>query len=113
LKKIPNVFVIVFSLIVLAAIATWLLPGGQYERKEIRVGDTNRTVLVEGTYKQVDSTPQALEIFTAPVKGFLKLGEIIVFIFIVGGAFFMLNETGAITAGIQQLVRLLKQKLNK
>lgn len=68
MKKIPNVFVIVFSLIVLAAIATWLLPGGQYERKEIRLGDTNRTVLVEGTYKQVDSTPQMPKLLAADVQ---------------------------------------------
>lgn len=108
MKKIPNVFVIVFSLIILAAVATWLLPGGQYERRDVKVGDSVRTVLVESTYKEVDSSPQALEIFTAPVKGFLKLADIIVFIFLVGGAFFMLNETGAITAGIQQLVRILK-----
>jgi len=37
-KKIPNVFVIVFALILLAAVLTWLLPGGSYQRKEEMVG---------------------------------------------------------------------------
>ena len=108
LKKIPDVFAIVFTLIILAAVATWIVPGGAYERREEKVGQSTRTVLVDGTFQTQESKPQTLEVFTAPIKGFLKLAEIIAFIFIVGGAFFMLNETGAITAGIHRLVKLLK-----
>lgn len=109
-KKIPDVFAIVFGLILLAALATWLLPGGEYERRRELVGGSERIVLVDGTYRTIDSRPQILEVFTAPIKGFLKLAEIIAFIFIVGGAFFMFNETGAIAAGIHRLVRLLKNR---
>ncbi|MCK5798358.1 MAG: YfcC family protein, partial [Deltaproteobacteria bacterium] len=108
MKKIPDVFAIVFVLIVLAAAATWFVPGGRYERKRSRVGQTTRTIVVQGTYKTIPAAPQTWAIFTAPIKGFLKLAEIIAFIFIVGGAFFMLNETGAIIAGIHRLVRLLR-----
>ena len=108
MKKIPNVFVIVFALILLAAVLTWLLPGGSYQRKEEMVGGSKRTVLVEGTYKEAQARPQIFQVFTAPIKGFLKLADIIAFIFIVGGAFFMLNETGAIAAGIYRLVKVLK-----
>ena len=108
MKRIPDVFFIVFSLIVVAAVATWVLPGGEYERRIEKVGAVEKTLLVEGSYHEVDSQPQMLELFTAPIKGFLKLAEIIAFIFIVGGSFFMLNETGAIEAGIYRLVRLLK-----
>lgn len=108
MKKIPNVFVIVFALILLAAVLTWLLPGGAYDRKEEMVGGSKRTVLVEGTFSEAPAKPQILQIFTAPIKGFLKLADIIAFIFIVGGAFFMLNETGAIAAGIYRLVKVLR-----
>ncbi len=108
--KIPNVFVIVFLLIIFAAALTWVLPGGSYERKQIEINNTQRTVVVEGTYEKKEANPQILEIFTAPLKGFIKLAEIIGFIFIVGGAFYMLNETGAINAGIGKLVKILKGK---
>ncbi len=108
LKKIPDVFAIVFILILLAAAATWLVPGGRYERRQETVGGSTRTVLVDGSFEYVESNPQTLQIFTAPVKGFLRLAHIIAFIFIVGGAFFMLNETGAIAAGIHKLVKLLR-----
>lgn len=107
-KKIPNVFVIVFGLILAAAVATWFVPGGRYVREKKKVGGSVRTVVKEGTYHHVESKPQILEVFTAPISGFLKLAEIIAFIFIVGGAFFMLNETGAIIAGTHKLVKLLK-----
>ena len=108
LKKVPDVFVIVFSLIVLAAVLTWVLPGGAYERSEEQVGDSTREVVVDGSFAYTESNPQLFEVFTAPINGFLKLGDIIVFIFLVGGAFYILNETGAIAAGIHQLVKLLK-----
>ncbi len=108
MRRIPDVFFIVFSLIVLAAVATWIVPGGAYERRTETVGESERTLIVEGSYQTVDAAPQTLEVFTAPIKGFLKLAEIIAFIFLVGGSFYMLNETGAIAAGIHQLVRILK-----
>ncbi|MDZ7859107.1 MAG: YfcC family protein [Candidatus Krumholzibacteriota bacterium] len=108
MKKIPNVFVIVFTLIVISAALTWVLPGGEYDRMEKEVKGVKRTVIVEDTFRKTESDPQGLEIFTAPIKGFLKLSEIIAFIFIVGGAFYMLNETGSITAGIGKLVNALK-----
>jgi len=107
-KRIPDVFFIVFALILLAALATWLVPGGRYERQEVKVGETTRTLLVEGSFQYVEAQPQLLEVFTAPFKGFLKLGEIIAFIFIVGGSFFMINDSGAISAGISRLVVLLR-----
>ena len=71
-RKIPDVFAIVFSLILLAAIATWVLPGGSYERKRTQVGETTRVVLVQGSFQQIESKPQVWEIFTPPIAGFLR-----------------------------------------
>lgn len=109
-KKIPDVFVIVFGLILLAALATWIVPGGSYERVTEQVSGVSREVPVPGSFTYGESRPQALEVFTAPMQGFLRLAEIVAFIFLVGGAFYILNETGAIAAGIGRLVRLLKGK---
>lgn len=110
MKKIPDVFVIVFSLVLLAAAATWVLPGGQYERRQEKVGETTRELVVPGSFHTIPSVPQSIEVFTAPVRGFLKLVEIIAFIFLVGGAFAVFNETGAIAAGIGKLVVVLEGK---
>jgi uncharacterized ion transporter superfamily protein YfcC len=106
-KKSPDVFVIAFTLILLAAAATWILPGGSYQRQKEDVGGTQREVVLPGTYKVEPSNPQLGAIFLAPMRGFLRMGAIIGLIFIVGGAFNILNDTGAIAAGIHQLVKLL------
>ena len=106
-KKSPDVFVIAFTLILLAAAATWLLPGGSYTRRQETVNGTAREIVVPGTYHVEPSKPQTTAIFLAPMRGFLRMGAIIGLIFIVGGAFNILNDTGAIAAGIHQLVRLL------
>ncbi len=110
LKKVPDVFVIVFALIVLAAALTWVLPGGSYDRREVEVGGSTREVVDPDSFRTEPSDPQVLEIFTAPVNGFLRPGitDIVVFIFLVGGSFYILNETGAVNAGIGTLVRALK-----
>ena len=47
-----------------------------------------------------------MAIFLAPMRGFLRMGAIIGLIFVVGGAFNILNDTGSIAAGIHQLVGL-------
>jgi uncharacterized ion transporter superfamily protein YfcC len=106
-KKSPDVFVIAFTLILLAAAATWILPGGSYQRQKETIEGTVREVVVPGSYKVEASVPQVGQIFLAPMKGFLRMGAIIGLIFIVGGAFNILNDTGAIAAGISWLVKLL------
>ena len=106
-RKSPDVFVIAFSLILLAAVATCVLPGGAYTRQQERVGGATREIVVPGTYHVEPSRPQLAAIFLAPMRGFLRMGAIIGLIFVVGGAFNILNDTGAIAAGIHQLVKLL------
>ena len=109
MKRVPDVFVIVFTLIVFAAVLTWVLPGGHYDRVEVTVGEGAREVLDPDSFEYLESKPQTFEVLTAPIKGFMRHGitEIVIFIFLVGGSFYVLNETGAIAAGIQQMVRAL------
>ena len=76
-------------LIALCAVATWFVPGGQYVTAE------------DGTlvYEPVGSVPQTWQVFSAIYHGFVKQAGIIIFILVVGGAFWLLNATGAVTAG--------------
>lgn len=110
LKRIPDVFVMVFALIILAAALTWILPGGSFERRTEVVDGHERTVVVPGSFEHAKAEPQHVQIFLAPLKGFVRLAEIIVFIFLVGGAFFILQETGAIAAGTHRLALALRGK---
>ena len=107
-KKVPDVFVIVFGLTLVAAVATWFVPGGSFDREHVERHGISADVVVPGSYSPEPSNPQVLEVFTAPINGALRLAEIIFFIFMVGGSFYVLNETQAIAAAIHRLVKVLK-----
>lgn len=92
---IPNNFVIVFWIILICATLTWVLPGGEY------IKSANGTV----TFNQTDSVPQTYQIFTSFFKGFEKGAGIIIFILVVGGAFWVVNSNGAIDVGIHSFLR--------
>ncbi|WJY26461.1 MULTISPECIES: YfcC family protein [Sporosarcina] len=95
---VPHVFVILFIVIILAAIATYIVPAGQYDTL---VDDSDRTIVIDGTYHQVESTPTGfLAIFQSIHKGMQNTAGIIFYIFIVGGSFGILHATGAISAAV-------------
>jgi uncharacterized ion transporter superfamily protein YfcC len=101
--KSPNTFLIIFSLIVVMAILTWIIPSGEYQRKEVN----GRAVVVNNTFKLVEGNPQGIDdIFLAPIKGFIKADIIIGLIFIVGGAFGIFQKTAAIDAAILGIVKI-------
>ncbi len=108
LKKLPDTLVIVLSIMVLFTGLTWIIPAGEYQRetKTLENGMTKELV-VPNTYQRTEAAPQGFEAFlTGPMKGFISAAEILGFIFIVGGAFGILNRTGAINAGLQSTVKL-------
>lgn len=107
--KVPHTFTIVFALIVLSAILTWIVPGGEYDRKTITTGDTEREVVITNSYHQVESSPQTWQVFSAFFKGFVDKADIIIFILIVGGAFWIINESKAIDTGIKAFLGLMER----
>jgi uncharacterized ion transporter superfamily protein YfcC len=96
--RLPGTLTLVFSIVVATAAMTWIIPGGEFERAEMQ----GRSVVVPGTYHTVEGEPQGIsEILSAPLKGFVEAAEVIAFIFIVGGAFGLVNATGAVHASIR------------
>ena len=100
--NIPHTFTIVFFIVIISAITTWFVPGGELIRNEQG----------SNVFKFIDSVPQTWQIFTAFFKGFEKNAYIIVFILILGGTFWILNHTKAINIGIVYFLNFMK-KLKK
>ena len=48
---LPHVYTIIFLLMVVFAVLTWIVPSGSYERKTIQTAVGERAVAVAGTYK--------------------------------------------------------------
>ncbi|RLD81629.1 MAG: hypothetical protein DRJ07_09040 [Bacteroidetes bacterium] len=100
IKKIPHTFALIFYIIIFAAILTWIIPGGEFDKETITVNNSKREVIIADSYHWVENKPQTWEIFSAFFKGFVDKAEIIIFIFMVGGAFMIVGKSRAIDAGI-------------
>jgi len=105
MKRIPHTFTIVFALIVLAAMMTWFIPAGEFLRETV----DGREVVVNDSFHYVDSAPQTWQIFSALFNGFVDKADIIIFILMVGGAFWILNNSHAIDVGVMSFLRWVRR----
>ncbi len=97
-RKFPHTWLIIFFLIILSAVLTWFVPGGEYVEVETEAG-------TQLEYQRVDNQPQTWETFSAFFKGFKKQSGIIIFILMIGGAFWIMNHSKAIDVGILSFLR--------
>ncbi|MCI4129185.1 YfcC family protein [Bacillus haynesii] len=103
----PHTYALIFFIIILAALASYFIPSGEFERVE----EDGRTVIVQGSYKQTDAGPVGFfEIFKAIPEGMIQSADIIFYIFLIGGAFGIIHQTGMIRAGVHVLVQRLKKR---
>ncbi len=108
MKRIPHTFVIVFALIVLAAMMTWVIPAGEFLRQTV----DGREVVLNDSFHRVEAAPQTWQVFSALFNGFVDKADIIIFILMVGGAFWILNNSHAIDVGVIAFLRRV-QRLSK
>ncbi|MEA3462534.1 MAG: YfcC family protein, partial [Bacteroidota bacterium] len=106
---IPHTYVIVFAFIAAAVVLTWILPGGEFDRELVDVNGTMREVIVEGSFHDAEKHPQTWQLFSAMFDGFANKADIIVFILIIGGAFWIMNDSKAIDVGIQSFLRKVRK----
>lgn len=117
--KVPHVYAIIFALMVIFAVLTWIVPSGSYQCQEVN----GREVTVAGTYEQsektyideetgdeVDLRQGVFDVLQAPTRGIQEAIEVVAFILIVGGSFQVITKTGAITSGMGRVVRRFKDK---
>jgi uncharacterized ion transporter superfamily protein YfcC len=120
---LPSAYTILFALIVLAAIATWIIPAGTYNLNPD--GEP-----IPGTYHEVEQKPSRILVdsLTAPINGMYGIEDaagninyynsgslfgaidVALFILVIGGFLGVTMKTGAIQAGIGRLVRRLEGK---
>ncbi len=113
----PDTALIVFAIILFAAVLTWVIPPGKYERSEMNVaGVGTREVVIPGTFQTVEPEERGFVgsvvhsvgmVLKAPILGFTDpdVVQVIAFVFLVGGAFSILQKTGAVDAALRRLVQ--------
>ena len=102
--KVPHTLVILFSMVILAQMLTYVIPAGTFDRVETESG---RMQVVPGSFHLTPDVP-AVSPFASLMaipKGFSGAHEIIFFVFIIGGLFAVLRSTGSLDAGVASLLR--------
>src|SRR5688500_2943964 len=103
----PHPLTLLIGCVLLAAALTWVLPAGQYQRREDPA--TGRNVVVAGTYARLAPQPVGpFEAVTAIPKGIVDAASVIALVFLIGGGFTVVERTGTFLRLVNGLVRRLK-----
>jgi uncharacterized ion transporter superfamily protein YfcC len=103
---LPHPLALLTACVILGAALSWVLPAGQYDRRDDPA--TGRKVVVAGTFHHVDSHPVGpFDTLLAIPHGLIDAASVVFFVFLVGGAFTVVDETGALRQGVSSLVSRL------
>ena len=98
--RMPTAYTILFLLIILVAVATWFIPAGAYDYVD--------GVPLSGTYHAIDPNPQGVgDVLKAAFSGFYDAVDVCVFILMVGGFLGVVMKTGAVDAGVSNVIARL------
>ncbi|MBR0441549.1 MAG: YfcC family protein [Firmicutes bacterium] len=96
--KMPHNYVVVFCIVILAAVLTWVIPAGEFER--------DGKYVIPGTYHSVEADPVGpIGVFYAVEQGFVQTADIIFFIMFAYGFVHMLLKNGSFDALMGALIR--------
>ncbi|WP_100657974.1 YfcC family protein [Alteromonas flava] len=107
--KVPHTLVLLLGMMLLAYLATWLVPQGFFATQTL---DNGREAVIAGTYAvtdvQVRLTP--FDFFVAIPRALAAAQDVIFFVFIVGGVLAIARATGTIDALIGHLLERFGSK---
>ncbi|GGB43696.1 YfcC family protein [Virgibacillus dakarensis] len=104
---LPDAYVILFAILILAAAATYFIPAGSFERETT----DGITTVIPDSYHNIDQQPSSfIEIFRAIQQGMIDSAGLIFLVLIIGGAFAVIEHTGAIDALIMKTINKTKNK---
>ncbi|MCL6259868.1 YfcC family protein [Aquiflexum sp. TKW24L] len=99
----PHPLIIMLVFIGFATMLTYIVPAGSYDRVLDEV--SGREIVVQGSYKQHENNPVGIgKMFLSIPEGFIEGAEVVVLILIIGGAFYVVEKTGAFSRGLEVLI---------
>jgi uncharacterized ion transporter superfamily protein YfcC len=104
--RVPDALTFLFLCLWIAAAFTWIVPPGEYQRRDDPV--THRTVVVAGTYRSVARAPVGpFAALVAIPRGFTDAAAVIGFVLLVGAGIAVVDRTGAFADGVDHLIASL------
>ena len=110
-KQNLNAFVLLLIIMLIAAVLTWVVPAGSFER--VLDEATGKEVVVPGTYQTMESTPVGpIQFITSIYAGFMDAADITFFIIFASTYVFLLNKSGTLTAACGAMLRVVGDRDN-
>lgn len=98
--------VIIVCIILAAALMTWILPAGEYDRYENAQG---KLVVDPTSYHHIEKNPATIgDVLLAVPKGLQEAAGLVFLVLIIGGSFSLINSTNAIRAFISKFLGSLR-----
>jgi uncharacterized ion transporter superfamily protein YfcC len=102
--RLPHPLLLLLGGVVAAALCTWLLPAGSFERRADAA--SGRELVIPGTYGTIAATPVgAFQTLLAVPRGMAAGADVLITILFVGAAFAMLERTGALGRLVEVVVQ--------
>jgi len=107
--RLPHPLVLLLGGVAVAALLTWILPAGEFDRRLDEA--TGREVVVADTYHDVDPAPVGpFAAVVAVPQGFIEAAEVIAVILFVGGAWVVVDKLGTLGRLVAALVGRFRRK---
>ena len=104
--KLPHSYALIVLIILIVTFMTYFVPAGEYERLSTPKGIER---VKPDSFHLINNSPVSFfEFFKSIYEGMVNSADIIFFVFIIGGVFNIIKNTGIINQGINLL---LKQSL--
>ncbi|PTE39084.1 YfcC family protein [Staphylococcus equorum] len=102
--KTPHTYALLLIIIAFSSLLTYIIPAGEFAREK----KDGQTLVVSGSYQEVEQHGVSFfDIFRAIPEGLISGGEIVFYIFLVGGAFGIVHKTGAFENGVNKAMQAL------
>lgn len=106
-KKSINAFILLFSVLAVMAVLSYIIPAGQYARELV----DGRSIIVPNSYETIARTPVGfLDIFSAIHEGMVEAAPIVFYVIIIGGMISVMNSTGSLDALLASTSKKLAKK---
>ena len=109
-REFPHAFVILFAILALMAVLTWIIPAGQYGYVEVN----GKSVVDPSSFQYVEQSPVGFTaVFEAIPKGIQGGIALIAMILTIGACIGLVNGTGALTAAVMAFSKKVGEKNGK
>ncbi|OPL09694.1 MAG: C4-dicarboxylate ABC transporter [delta proteobacterium ML8_F1] len=109
-KKVPNAYVILFFILILMTVLTYIVPSGEFQREMM---DNGRIGVVPGSFEYIEKTPEMTVspwgLFKAIPVGMVAAGSVMMIVFLAGGMFKVLEDTGVIENSIGIAIKKIEE----